>query len=226
MQARRITVVSQIPIFPLPNMVFFPKTILPLHIFEPRYRQMVRDTKTGDKLIGMTLLKNGWESDYFGAPEVHEIACVGEIQHSEKLSDGKYNIVLYGLSRIQIVDFVQEEPYRVANVKYFEEKSFNGKRFNEEQKKHLLTNMIERYLEKMGIDNFQDFLKLSNHSLESILNQTAGMLDFTVHEKQQLLEKNDLTERYHELTRLLKDRLTAIRLARNVKFVPDDPTWN
>src|SRR5262245_21798187 len=94
---------STIPIFPLPNVVLFPNVFLPLHIFEPRYCQMVSDALSGERMIGMVLLQPGYESDHDGAPDVYEIGCAGLITHVERLSDGRFNIVLRGLERFRIL---------------------------------------------------------------------------------------------------------------------------
>src|SRR5215207_3342200 len=92
-----------IPIFPLPNVVLFPNVFLPLHIFEPRYRAMVADALRGDRIIGMTLLRPGFEKDYEDRPAVYRIGCAGLITHSEPLSDGRFNIVLRGMEKFRIV---------------------------------------------------------------------------------------------------------------------------
>ena len=97
-----MSAVIQIPIFPLPDVVLFPHTLLPLHIFEPRYRQMIRDCLAGDKRLAMALLRPGWESDYYGRPPVHPIAGAGEIIQHEELPDGRFNILLRGTMRIGI----------------------------------------------------------------------------------------------------------------------------
>ena len=93
-----------LPLFPLPNVVLFPNVFLPLHIFEPRYREMVADALASDRMIGMVLLRPGWERDYEGRPPVYPIGCSGVITHVERLADGRYNIVLRGLERFRIVE--------------------------------------------------------------------------------------------------------------------------
>ncbi len=94
---------ATIPIFPLPNVVLFPGVFLPLHIFEPRYREMVADALKGERLIGMTLLKPGWESNYEGRPPVYPVGCAGLVSHVDKLADGRYNIVLHGLEKFRVL---------------------------------------------------------------------------------------------------------------------------
>src|SRR5258708_18977220 len=91
-----------LPIFPLPNVVLFPNVFLPLHIFEPRYREMVADALKGDRIIGMTLLRAGYESRYEDRPPVYDIGCAGVITHAQPLADGRYDIVPRGLHRLRI----------------------------------------------------------------------------------------------------------------------------
>jgi uncharacterized protein len=113
----------RVPIFPLPEVVFFPETVLPLHVFEPRYRQMVADCLAADGWMAAVMLRAGWEKDYQGRPPVQTIAGVGEIIQAEMLADGRYNILLHGRSRIRILS---EEPpegrlYRVVRAEPLEE---------------------------------------------------------------------------------------------------------
>src|SRR5689334_18533091 len=105
-----------LPLFPLPNVVLFPGVFLPLHIFEPRYRQMIGDALAGDRLIGMVLLRPGWEGDYQGRPPVFPIGCSGVISHVLLLSKRRYNIVLRGLERFRILEEDHERGYRRAVV--------------------------------------------------------------------------------------------------------------
>jgi uncharacterized protein len=105
-----------IPIFPLPNVVHFPLAPLPLHIFEPRYRKMVKDAMEGARTIGMTLLKPGWEDDYEGRPPVYEHGCAGVIDRCEPTPQGRYNILLRGVVRFRILEEHAGEPYRLATV--------------------------------------------------------------------------------------------------------------
>src|SRR4051812_24470773 len=105
-----------IPIFPLPNVVLFPNVFLPLHIFETRYRQMVDEALKGDRIIGMVLLRPGWEGDYEGRPPVYPIGCAGVITHAERLADGRFNIVLRGMEKFRIRSEETGHVYRMAHV--------------------------------------------------------------------------------------------------------------
>ena len=84
-------------LFPLPNLVLFPHVLQPLHVFEPRYRELVREALAGDGLIAMGTLLPGWESDYEGRPPVFPMACLGRIVSHHQLDDGSYNILLLGV---------------------------------------------------------------------------------------------------------------------------------
>src|SRR5690242_6561563 len=94
---------ARVPLFPLPNVVLLPRAILPLHIFEDRYKQMTADALAGNRQIAMALLKPGWERDYYQAPQIEPEVCVGTILSHEKLPDGKYNFLLQGQVRARIV---------------------------------------------------------------------------------------------------------------------------
>jgi Lon protease-like protein len=108
----------QIPIFPLPDVVLFPHTLLPLHIFEPRYRDMLRDCLAGDRRLAMALLQPGWENDYYGRPPVHAIAGAGEIVQHEELADGRFNILVRGTMRVALtVEVPPEKSYRIAKAR-------------------------------------------------------------------------------------------------------------
>src|SRR5438046_3864423 len=105
-----------LPLFPLPNVVLFPNVFLPLHIFEPRYREMTADALASDRMLGMVLLRPGWQHDYEGRPPVYPIGCSGVITHVAQLANGRYNIVLRGMERFRIVREDHERSYRRAIV--------------------------------------------------------------------------------------------------------------
>lgn len=106
---------GEVPLFPLPKVVLFPGTKLPLHIFEPRYRQMVADAERDGGWLGMVLLK-GEEGDS-GDSEIHSMACLGQMRHLQRLPDGRYLLQMVGLKRALIRrELDRGTPYRVAKV--------------------------------------------------------------------------------------------------------------
>jgi Lon protease-like protein len=105
-------------LFPLPDFVLFPHVVAPLHIFEPRYRQMTEDALAGDRLIAMVLLKPGFEADYEGTPPLHEMACLGQIVNEQRLPDGKFNLLVRGVSRLRIMkELPTDRLYRLGQGK-------------------------------------------------------------------------------------------------------------
>jgi len=107
---------DSVPLFPLPNVVLFPQAILPLHIFEERYKAMTADAVEGDRLIAMALLKPGWEKNYYHRPAIEPVVCVGQILSHERLADGKYNFLLRGMVRARVVREVGDRDYRQAEL--------------------------------------------------------------------------------------------------------------
>jgi Lon protease-like protein len=111
-----------IPLFPLPNLVLFPGIKVPLHIFEPRYREMIAEAERGAGVIGMILLKGDWQanyveqSSYHAYPDIFEIGCAGSVDEIVRLPDGRYNIVLEGISEFRIRHEVRDRSYRQAQV--------------------------------------------------------------------------------------------------------------
>lgn len=105
-----------IPIFPLDDIMLFPHASRPLHIFEPRYRQMVADALEGNRIIGMVMLRPGYEGEYEGNPPIYEIGTAGVIANVEELADGRYNIVLRGITKFRVASEDQSRPYRMADV--------------------------------------------------------------------------------------------------------------
>jgi Lon protease-like protein len=104
-------------LFPLPGLVFFPHAVQPLHIFEPRYRQLAADALAGDRLVAPVLLRPGWEENYDDAPAVHPVACLGRVAMDQLLPDGRYNLVLRGLARVRIAEELPtDKRYRLARV--------------------------------------------------------------------------------------------------------------
>jgi hypothetical protein len=221
---------SKIPIFPLPNVVFFPKVFLPLHIFEDRYKRMVLDALRGNQKIGLILLQQGWERDYFGVPPVHHIGCVGKIEAHEKLPQGRFNILLRGLSRFEIVEFVQEEPYRIARVRMLDDDPILLETDEQLAAREFFLNRFWRYLtDVLGVELEERKLDRTA-SLESVVNQVAAILDIPLLQKQHLLETPAVAERFDVVRGIIDDRLQHVEKLRNVvrqiKIVPADPSLN
>ena len=194
---------SEIPIFPLPNVVLFPSALLPLHIFEPRYRAMVADALEGERLIGMVMLRPGWEPRYEKAPEVYPIGCAGFITHADQLPDGRYNIMLRGLQKFRILGerFARQgaEKYRVARIEGIKEPKPTVTAASRDAR-HRLEKLLAKKLHK----NDHDFIPKDVPDAD-LVHAIAQHLEPL--EKQALLECNSLLERCEALVELLEMRM-------------------
>ena len=195
---------EQIPLFPLPNVVFFPKTYLPLHIFEPRYREMLADAEAGGRCIGMVLLKEGWERDYYGTPPIFEVGCVGRLVGVEPLPDGRSNILLQGVSRFSIDEQFCERNYREARIllKPSDEIDSLDPRVRAE-----LASLLAKYVGAAEKARFWREWSRPDVSDEVLVNHVSTSLNVTPLEKQFLLEADTLQQRACRLLDLIQFEL-------------------
>ncbi|WPB78220.1 LON peptidase substrate-binding domain-containing protein [Archangium violaceum] len=117
-----------VKVFPLPSAVLFPHAALPLHIFEPRYRALVRDALAGDKVMALAQLQPGWEGQYGERPPMQPMMCAGLIIWHEELQDGRYNILLQGVSRARLLEELpaSEQLYRRVRVQLLPDGEYQG----------------------------------------------------------------------------------------------------
>lgn len=197
----RFLIPERLPVFALPNVVFFPKTYLPLHIFEPRYRQMVADASAGGQCIAMALLKEGWEVDYYGNPPIYPTVCVGRLVSVQPLVDGRSNILLQGLERCDIVEEHYEKPYREATVRIRPQTPEPGL---EREVRRRLVEALEQYLRTREDSAAWQGLFREEVSDEALVNTLSTYLDCTPLEKQFLLEADGLRQRARRLNDLIQ----------------------
>jgi Lon protease-like protein len=196
-----------LPIFPLPNLVFFPNTRLPLHVFEPRYRQMVTDAIETDKRFGIVLLRPGWETDYFGAPAVHGCGTLGTIEQSVPLDDGRFNILVRGDVRFRILGEVNRAPYRTARV--IVQPEVNRRAEEAYAQREWLADLARQYLkylpDQMAVPEIETV------RLDALANALIMSLNLEVEEKQKLLEIDDLVARAERVGGELQSRVESLR---------------
>src|SRR5262245_26849547 len=114
-------------VFPLPSAVLFPHSVIPLHIFEPRYRELVRDALASDKVMAMAQLEPGWEERYMGQPAMQRMMCAGLIVWSEDLEGGRYNILLQGVCRARLLsELATDRLYRQVRVELLPDPAYHG----------------------------------------------------------------------------------------------------
>jgi len=189
-----------IPIFPLPNAILFPNVFLPLHIFEPRYRAMVTDALAGDRIIGMVLLKPGFEADYEGRPPIFPLGCAGVISHAEPLADGRFNIVLRGLEKFRIEGEDDSRAYRLAHVEPIPEQTPAEDRDELRRHRQRLEALLAAALERTGAEpRFPPAV-----ADEDLINALAQYVELDPLERQALLQREGVLSRCRGLIELLE----------------------
>jgi Lon protease-like protein len=197
-----------LPIFPLPNVVLFPNVFLPLHIFEARYREMVADALRSDRLIGMVLLRPGWQRDYEGRPAVYPIGCSGVITHVDRLSDGRYNIVLRGMQRFRVLDEDATLSYRRAHIEQLPESACRDEDAAAIRRQRTkLDSLLAAAIERSFADIAGEAKIPAAMGDEDLVNALAQYLDLEPLEKQALLEERSLRSRAESLVELLEMKI-------------------
>jgi Lon protease-like protein len=195
-----------IPIFPLPNVVLFPGVPLPLHIFEPRYRDMVRDAAaTEERLIGMVLLRGDWRRDYYGSPQIFATGCAGRMLNIEQLADGRYNILLHGLREFVVEEELSDLTYRRARVRW---RGLTDAVVGEECRARL-DGLLRRYVRSRGPDAAKKVLDDGDVADDLRLNFFCYALELSSVEKQALLEASSVRERAERLCDVLEFAIGA-----------------
>jgi Lon protease-like protein len=196
-----------IPIFPLPNVVLFPNVFLPLHIFEPRYRAMVTDALSGDRIIGMVLLQPGYEADYEGRPAVFRVGCAGVITHAEPIDNGRFNIVLRGLEKFSIDGEDNSRLYRLAHVQSLPELVSEEERIELGRHRNRLQALLAVAMERAGSEpRFPPAV-----ADEDLVNALAQYIELDPLERQALLERAGVVARCRALIELLEMKSFASR---------------
>tara|TARA_B100001029_G_scaffold34194_1_gene25956 strand:- start:568 stop:1212 length:645 start_codon:yes stop_codon:yes gene_type:complete len=195
-----ISLPKEIPIFPLSNFIIFPKTSVPLNIFEPRYINMIDDAMKGNRMIGMIQPKSFNQK----TPDLYKIGCVGKITSFNETEDGRYLIVLVGVSRFKITEELKTQKlYRLCKVD-FKDFSYDLEEKDEEIKfsdlEFIFKNLKSLFIKQGYII---DWKELEKKSLNQTINALAMASPFSLEEKQILLETNDLSERKQKLEQIL-----------------------
>ena len=192
---------KKIPIFPLSNFIIFPKTTVPLNIFEPRYIQMIDDSMKSNRYIGMIQPK---KSGDLKKPDLHKVGCIGKITSFNETEDGRYLIVLNGVCRYEVINEISSDKlYRECEIEF---KNFSKDLM--EQKEQIkfselkqIFNKLKNLFEQQGYQiNWKD---LENQSVEQTINTLSMASPFTLEEKQILLDTENLKERKSKLEEIL-----------------------
>lgn len=192
-----------IAIFPLPNVVLFPEVELPLHVFEPRYREMVSDAMDADRRIGMVLLRSDWRKDYYGAPPIYPIGCVGQIEQFDLLEDGRSNLVLRGQRRFEVLEEIEGKSYRRARVRWAEASVSEAAPDVAGRLRGCVIDLLRR-AGKEGPEEIWDRLP---KEWEKLVNLLAFGLPLQEVEKMALLECDGCAARAERMIEILEFRL-------------------
>jgi uncharacterized protein len=192
------------PLFPLPNVVLFPTCYLPLHVFEARYRFLVSDAEALDRLLVIALLKPGWESGYHATPAVHAVACLARMVAVEPLPEGRYNILVEGVDRVQIVDEIRSRAYRQVVTRVLPARDETHEKI-----RGSVLELVSEILARLPngppdglLERLEDI-----SSTGAFADTIAHILQFPVPEKQSLLETIPVAARL----RALRSKLAEIR---------------
>ena len=192
-----------IPIFPLSNFIIFPKTSVPLNIFEPRYIEMINDSMKSNKLIGMIQPRKSKNVDNL-VPELHDIGCLGKIVSFKETNDERFLIELKGLIRFEILTEIHNERnYRECEVKYdnFEDDLLENKEDLKFSDLELIFKDLRNLFEKRGF--VINWKALEKQSLDETINALAMASPFSLEEKQILLEAKSLHQRKIKISEIL-----------------------
>ena len=192
-----------IPIFPLSNFIIFPRTTVPLNIFEPRYIDMINDSMKSNKLIGMLQPKSNVNLN--SVPTLHDVGCLGKITSFSETEDGRFLIEIKGLIRFEKIKEIEtEKKYRSLEVKYENfyddiDKENEDLRFSDLE---LIFKNLKSLFERKGF--IINWKALEKQSLDEIINALAMASPFSLEEKQVLLETKTLNERKNKISQILK----------------------
>lgn len=195
-----------VPIFPLPGVVLFPRTALPLHVFEPRYQALTADALEGDRLIAMAMLKPGWEEHDQDRPDIFTVVGVGRIAQVQPLPDGKFHLLLEGIARARIEEEVPGKPYRLARLSAVPEPASSGDPGMAKMRLGLLA--VYAALRQAGGKSGPVKIE-SDLTLGGLCDLLAAMLEADPLDKQAVLEEFDVVARAERVVDLLRRSAAA-----------------
>ena len=198
-----------VPLFPLPNVVLFPNALLPLHIFENRYRQMTTDVLAGEGLIGMSLMQPGWEKLTSSAvPPVHQMVGLGKVIAHETLEDGRYFLVLRGVARARLIGEQSVElPYRIGQLEICSDLIDDEPVFDRQERAEQLTSLFVKMFPGVNLQKL--FLQAaSDLPLGNVCDILLGSLPMSPELSQQFLNEVNVDRRSQMLLDLLEHTST------------------
>ena len=194
-------------LFPLPNLVMFPHVLQPLHVFEPRYRDLMEESLSGDRLLAIATLRPGWEDDYEGRPPLYPTACLGRIASHCRLKQGSYNVLLLGVQRVRLVEeLAPAKRFREARVELCTDVYPSVKAHELSLLQERLRSALVKILPRLPAAEEQiDQLLASDVPLGVLSDIVSYLLDINLRAKQRLLSEANV----HRRTQTLLKHLAA-----------------
>ncbi|MFN8589119.1 MAG: LON peptidase substrate-binding domain-containing protein [Candidatus Eisenbacteria bacterium] len=193
-----------VPVFPLPGVVMFPHAAMPLHIFELRYRTMVRDALSGERAIALATLKPGWEADYHGSPEFHEIGCIATFEQVEWLPNDCYDLRLRGVVRARFLRVAREFPYRACDVEVLPSSPYDEDDPLAAMERDALLETTRKLL-PLGTEAWtHPPLATTDAPFEAVVNSIAQSVRLSTELRLELLATDSVFDRARRLHELLK----------------------
>jgi Lon protease-like protein len=198
---------QSVPVFALPDVVLFPHAPLPIHVFELRYRTMVRDVLSGARMFALALIRPGWERDDRGNPPLHPLACLARIDEVEWLVNDCYDLTVIGTMRVELGRMVREYPYRAMNVRAREEEPFGADDPLVELERRALIATVERLAEHGTMHPAVAEALDPEIGYAQLVNRVAMHLDITPAARLALLSEDSVVRRGHRVRELLEEHL-------------------
>ena len=195
-----------VPVFALPDVVLFPHAPLPLHVFELRYRTMVRDVLSSHRTFALALLRPGWERDPKGNPPVHELACLARIQEVEWLVNDCYDLTVVGTTRVRLERVVRDYPYRLALARPMDEEPFSADDPLVEVERRALIEALEGLAQDEALHPSIAAALDPALGFAALVNRVAVHLDLPAPERLALLAVDNVVHRGHRVRELLEAR--------------------
>jgi Lon protease-like protein len=207
---------SAVPVFPLPELVLFPRVTVPLHVFELRYRTMVREALSGDRTLALAVLMPGYEVDYHGSPEFHPLGCLGRVEQVEWLPNDRYDITVVGTCRARFIRIEREFPYRLARVELVPQHPYAEDDPLVQLDKQALVELHGRLLrlaEAQGGEAAKQGFPSADpsDSYEKIVNGLSSMCGRSAEERLSLLAEDSVIERGRRVRAALEGALGTAR---------------
>jgi Lon protease-like protein len=198
-----------VPVFPLPRVVLFPHTVVPLHVFELRYRTMVREALSAERVIALAQLKPGYEQDYYGSPPIYDVGCLARFEEVEWLPNDCYDIKVRGISRVRFLRFMRDFPYRSALLEMRPQAPYAEDDPLVQIEKRALAVACGRWMAEAARvagekppDAPSDALRY-----EALVNAACMLLGRAVEEQRSLFEMDSVVERGRRIRELMEARL-------------------